>query len=289
MFTQKILIDCLKSMIIKQTFSISGSDNKPMLADLTSDTSNLEAPLILFVHGFKGFKDWGTHNLAAEFFAENGFRFLKFNFSHNGTTPEHPTEFADLGAFSDNTFTKEFYDLDRVISYACSGKDFEAAKNLFLIGHSRGGGISIIQAEKDERIEKLVTWASIADFSSLWKREQVNEWREKGVIYTFNTRTKQNTPLKVNLLYDLEKHRSEYSITKAAQRLTKPWLIIQGDEDENVTPDQAELLKQQNEIAELQLIGGANHVFGAFHPFTDAELPEHMKLVCEKSIDFFKK
>ena len=86
-------------MIIKQTFTIPGSNNKPMLVDLTSDTSRSRAPLILFVHGFKGFKDWGTHNLVAKFFAENGFSFLKFNFSHNGTTPEHPIDFVDLGAF----------------------------------------------------------------------------------------------------------------------------------------------------------------------------------------------
>lgn len=276
-------------MIIKQTFCISGSENKPVLMDLTSRTSKLNAPLILFVHGFKGFKDWGTHNLAAEYFAENGFRFLKFNFSHNGTTPEQPTVFADLGAFSDNTFTKEFYDLDLVITYACSGKDFEAAKTIYLIGHSRGGGTSIIQAEKDNRIQKLVTWASIAEFSSLWKREQIKEWREKGVIYSFNTRTKQNTPLKVDLLYDLEKHHSEYNIKKAAQRLNKSWLIIQGDADINVTPDQAELLKQQNEQAELQIIENADHVFGAFHPFMETELPEQMRLVCEKSLEFFKK
>ncbi len=257
--------------------------------DLTSHTSHLSAPLVIFVHGFKGFKDWGTHNLAAQYFAENGLRFLKFNFSHNGTTPDQPSEFADLGAFSDNTFTKEFYDLDQVISYACSGKDFEAGKMLYLIGHSRGGGLSIIQAEKDSRIKKLITWASIAEFSSLWKREQVKEWREKGVIFTFNTRTKQNTPLKVDLLYDLQKHHMEYNILKAAQKLTKPWLIIHGDADENVQPEKAELLKLQNAQAELRIIDGANHVFGASHPFTETELPEQMMEVCKKSVDFLKK
>jgi uncharacterized protein len=273
-------------MILQQTFIIPGSDNKPILADLTYDNHQPEAPLVIFAHGFKGFKDWGTHNLVAEYFAQRGFRFFKFNFSHNGTTPENPIDFADLGLFSDNTFTKEFYDLDQVISFALSGKEFKPSQNLSLIGHSRGGGICIIQAANDPRVKKLVTWASVADFSSLWKREQLAEWREKGVIYTYNTRTKQNTPLKVNLLYDLEKHHKEYNILDAAARIDKPWLIIHGDEDENVLLTEAQLLQDQNKDAKFMIIPYANHVFGASHPYTKEEMPLQLQLVCEKTVEF---
>ncbi|MDB5014367.1 MAG: alpha/beta fold hydrolase, partial [Daejeonella sp.] len=160
-------------MIIKQAFTIKGSEGKPILMDLTYNNSNKNtSPIVIFVHGFKGFKDWGTHDLVADYFAEQGFRYLKFNFSHNGTTPENPVDFVDLGAFGDNTFTKEFKDLDNVISFALSGDSFPASKTVILIGHSRGGGTSIIQAAKDERVEQLITWAAISDFSSLWQKEQ---------------------------------------------------------------------------------------------------------------------
>ncbi len=166
-------------MIVKQTFTIRGSAGKYILMDITYDINLKDAPLVIFVHGFKGFKDWGAHDLTAEYFAGHGFRFLKFNFSHNGTTPENPVDFADLGAFGDNTFTKEFEDLDRVITFACSGKEFPAVKTLSLIGHSRGGGISIIQAANDDRISKLITWASISDFSSLWKKRRRPDGNKK--------------------------------------------------------------------------------------------------------------
>ena len=273
-------------MILQQTFIITGSEGRPMLADLTYDNDRKDAPLVIFAHGFKGFKDWGTHNLVAEYFAHKGFRYLKFNFSHNGTTPENPIDFADLGLFSDNTFTKEFYDLDRVITFACSGREFKPAHQVSLIGHSRGGGLCIVQAAKDARVSKLITWASIADFSSLWKREQLAEWREKGVIYTYNTRTKQNTPLKVNLLYDLEKHHKEYNILDAAARIQVPWLIIHGDEDENVLLTEAQLLQEQNQDARFMIIPYANHVFGASHPYPKDEMPLQLQLVCEKSVEF---
>ncbi len=273
-------------MIIKQTFTISGAEGKPILIDLTYKTGNERAPMVIFVHGFKGFKDWGSHNMVAEYFAAHGLRYLKFNFSHNGTTPDNPMEFGDLGAFGDNTFTKEFEDLDKVITFTRSGEEFPAPVSLTLIGHSRGGGSVIIQAARDERIDKLITWASIARFNSLWNSEDEDEWRQKGVIYNFNTRTKQYTPLKIDLLHDLEKHAKSYDILAAAERVTKPWLIVHGDEDINVDLAQAKELEERAGRAELFVVTHANHVFGSEHPYTKDDLPLELQLVCEKSIEF---
>lgn len=275
-------------MIIRQSYSIEGSEGKPILMDLHFKTGLEKQPLVIFVHGFKGFKDWGAYNLVAEYFVKHGFRFLKFNFSHNGTSPENPTEFTDLGAFGDNTFSKEFYDLEQVISFAKSGKEFPKAEFINLIGHSRGGGTSIIQAAKDKRINKLITWAAISDFRSLWKQEDENEWRQKGVIFNFNTRTKQYTPLKIDLLNDLEKHAKSYDILRAAQEIKKPWLIIHGDQDVNVSLEEAKKLKVHCPDAELFVIPYANHVFGAAHPYTKEDLTLELQLVCQKSVDFLK-
>src|SRR5215217_1550753 len=131
-------------MIKKETFTLPGAKGRGMLADLTFDDNIRAAPLVIFAHGFKGFKDWGTHNLVARHFAENGFRFLKFNFSHNGTTPEAPTEFTDLTAFSENTFSIELDDLKHVIDFAFSGSALTPVRGVCLIGHSMGGGVSVI-------------------------------------------------------------------------------------------------------------------------------------------------
>lgn len=273
-------------MVIKQTFTLSGANDKPISVDLTYKSGNDTAPIVVFVHGFKGFKDWGTHNMVADYFVAHGLRYLKFNFSHNGTTPESPQDFVDLGAFGDNTFTKEFEDLDKVITFVNSGDEFPAPVSLTLIGHSRGGGICIIQTANDHRVDKLITWASIADFNSLWKAEDVAEWRKKGVIYNFNTRTKQYTPLKIDLLHDLEKHAKSYDILAGAERVGKPWLIIQGDEDINVDLEQAKELQKRSKDAELFVVTHADHVFGSEHPYTKDNLPLALQLVCEKSIEF---
>ena len=276
-------------MIIHQSYTIKGAEGKPILMDHSFKTGQEENPMVIFVHGFKGFKDWGAYKLVAEYFAKQGFRFLKFNFSHNGTTPESPLEFVDMGAFGDNTFSKEFTDLDLVISFAKSGIKFQAPNSLSLIGHSRGGGTSIIQAAKDQRISKLITWAAIANFRSLWKKEDEIEWQKKGVIFNFNSRTKQYTPLKIDLLYDLENNSQSFDILQAAARINKPWLILHSNQDENVLTGEALKLKENSLNAELFIVPYANHVFGASHPFTKEELPLALQLTCEKSVEFLRK
>ena len=192
--------------MIKNDYTIEGAAGKTIRIDLTAP-ENYET-MVVFVHGFKGFKDWGTHNVTAEYFAGHGFAFLKFNFSHNGTGPDSPEEFVDLDAFASNTFTKELFDLEQVITLISSGQAFPAPQSINLIGHSRGGGISIIQTADDKRIRKLVTWASVSRFRSLWMTEQEEKWREEGVVHIENARTKQQMPLKKELLFDLE-HNSE--------------------------------------------------------------------------------
>ncbi len=264
-----------------------GSNARPITADITLPDAEWK-DLILFVHGFKGFKDWGAHNLVAKTFARAGIAYLKFNFSHNGTNPDDPSDITDMETFGENTFSKEFEDLDRVIGFALSEQFFASPGRLSLIGHSRAGGTCVVQAAKDDRISKLVTWAGVNDFAGIWKKEQEAEWREKGVIYNFNARTKQYTPLKLSLLEDLEQHREEYDILAAAERVKQPWLIIHGTEDINVSPDTARKFHELQPDSELQFIEGTDHVFGASHPWTRDELPTPLAEVCNKTIEFLK-
>ncbi|MGV3507961.1 MAG: alpha/beta hydrolase, partial [Sphingobacteriaceae bacterium] len=147
-----------------KNYTISGASNKPIAIDLILSHTKEVSPLVIFVHGFKGFKDWGTHQLVGEYFARQGFHFLKFNFSHSGISAGSCDEFDDLEAFATNTFSKEIFDLNQVITFSLSGEEFTKPLNIYLIGHSLGGAISIIQASEDRAINKLATWASISSF-----------------------------------------------------------------------------------------------------------------------------
>lgn len=275
-------------MIRQKNFSLTGSNNKLITGDITFDDANATLPLVIFVHGFKGFKDWGAHNSVARYFAQNGFRYLKFNFSHNGVSQENLHDVTDMESFASDTVSKELYDLDEVIRFACNKENFSGVSKVGLLGHSRGGGLSIIQASNDPRIEKLITWGSVSDFRSLWKPEQVEQWRKDGRIYVENARTKEKMPLNLTLLEDLEQNQDIFNIEEAAKRLNIPWLIVHGDQDINVAISVAKKLNELQLNARLNIIEGADHVFGAKHPFEGHVLPKQLLAACEASINFLK-
>ncbi len=251
--------------------------------------------IVVFAHGFKGFKDWGHWNLIAKAFAKAGFLFIKFNFSHNGTTLERPTEFEDLEAFGQNNFTKELQDLDAVLDWLHSGNTGLSATMLpldrvVLIGHSRGGAISIIKAAQDERVAALVTWASVSSLAYAWQDpELVQRWKNEGAYHVENSRTNQQMPLYYQIYEDYQANPDLFDVKKAASGLQKPWLILHGTADPAVPVAAAKKLKEYNDRATLHLIEGADHVFAGKHPFEGRELPAPSKELVEESINFLER
>lgn len=272
-------------MIKREEFILSGSADQRINGDLTYDDQHKNQPTVLFVHGFKGFKDWGAHHLVAKEFAERGFRFIKFNLSHNGVTTENPKDVTDMNTFAANTVSMERKDLDTVVNYISHTYPMS---DICLIGHSRGGGLVILQAANDPRISQLVTWSAISEFNSLWKPEQEEEWEKTGRIYVENARTKEKMPLDVTLLKDYRSHEEEFNIIRAANRVHIPWLILHGDQDVNVGFNIAQSLAQAKPEARLQKIENANHVYGASHPFNAEQLPAQLQDVCDKTLSFLK-
>lgn len=265
---------------------IEGVQGKPISLDLTFDPKQEQRGLIIFVHGFKGFKDWGTHSLLARYFAAHAFSFLKFNFSHNGTSPEKPLEFTDLEAFGNNTFSMELEELEKVIDYSLSGKDFPKPAYITLFGHSKGGGISILETAKNQKVNQLITFASTADFSQLWRKEEEEQWLENGVRYVPNARTHQEMPQYKVILEDFEQNEKALNILKQAEKIVQPWLIVHGTKDPAVSFQKAKLLKEANPNAHLFSVEGADHVFGGRHPYDSDELPSDLKKVADRCLSF---
>jgi predicted alpha/beta-hydrolase family hydrolase len=59
---------------------LQSKHQRQFLADVYFQPNQQKKSVIVFAHGFKGFKDWGAFNLAAQHFAAHNFVFVKFNF-----------------------------------------------------------------------------------------------------------------------------------------------------------------------------------------------------------------
>lgn len=280
-------------MIITKNIIIQGKHDKPILVDSFYVSNKIPKPILIFSHGYKGFKDWGAWNIMAKTFADAGFCFIKFNFSHNGGTVEQPIDFPDLEAFGNNNYTKELDDLETVINWVSKNPTLTTeanTNNITLLGHSRGGGIVSIKAEEDSRINNIISLAGVSDFKARFPSGQLlKQWKEQGVMFVENGRTKQQMPHYFQYFEDFERNEKRLTIQRAVSSLKIPHLIIHGNDDTSVSVEEAKALHKWNPNSILKIIKGANHVFGTSHPWKKDTLTEELLSAVNICVTFFKK
>jgi len=279
-------------MIKKKTAWIPAAAGRQLALDISFPSGRApEAgwPLLIFAHGFKGFKDWGHWNALAEAFAQAGYAFLKFNFSHNGLGP-NLIDFEDLDAFGQNNYSKECFDFEAVLDFV-QKSDWPIQKTApVLIGHSRGGPIAALTALK-RGAKALISWASVHELDYAWQDEAfLAHWKKEGRQFIRNGRTKQNMPLDYQLYEDFKAHEEAFRLGPKLADLSCPHLIVHGSQDPAVSLTSAHYLDEHSPKAELQIIEGADHVFGGRHPFAaGAELPPHSQKLLQLCLDFLAK
>ena len=269
---------------------IRSKSGKPILLDVFFVKDSTHKPIVVFAHGFKGFKDWGHFNYIGEKFAKEGFVFLKFNFSHNGTTPEDPLNFTDLEAFGQNNFLIELDDLKSVLDHVTNSEALRSevdANRLYLIGHSGGGGIAILKAGEDSRVKKLVTWASVSSFLGRHKQKTIETWQKEGVVYAVNGRTKQRMPMYYQFYETILQNKERLNINHAVKRLEIPFLIVHGTNDEAVPFHDSVELRMTAKFGNHLVIEDADHTFGIKHPFNGI-LTKDAEQVIKETIQFLK-
>jgi len=253
--------------------------------------SKKKNPVLIFCHGLKGFKDWGCFPYMLESISEEDIFTVSFNFSYNGTglSGKEEQEFTRLDLFAKNTFSRELDDLEIIIDHLYLNKkyyNFDLSK-LYLMGHSRGGGIAIIKAAENKKIKKLITLASVAYFDRYTDRLK-KQWKENGYYETENTRTKQMMRFNYSLLEDLEQNPKRLDIIKAIKKVKVPTLIIHGAKDISVDYSEAQKLynASNKDNTRLEIYENTNHTFGSEHPFKGTSTI--LENVINSIIDFIK-
>lgn len=272
---------------------VKGFGGRPMATDIFYLPGE-RRPVVIYLHGFNGFKDWGNFDLIASQFAAAGFAFIKFNSSHNGTSVAHPESFDDLEAYSRNNYSIELSDLETMVDWATSPQNPHRENidpgEVYLLGHSRGGGIAILESARDRRVKKLATWASVSECKTpwgSWSQERIREWEKTGTAYILNSRTNQQMPLGYQLFTDYQQHAQRLDIGAAMASLDIPVLICHGLTDQAVPVEKAHQLHKYSRHAELFLVE-SDHVFGRKHPWPSDQLPPAMRAVVTRTIQFYK-
>lgn len=260
-----------------------GAANKESLYELRQHEKSAE--LIVFIHGFMGFMDWGAWHLVADYFYAHNYDFCRFNLSHNGTSTEAPTDFVDLEAFGANTYSKELQDIQALLHHV--EREHRTYEQIHLVGHSRGGGMAILAAKNWNCLSELgqvCTWAAICDIDRRFpSSEELALWKEKGLRFVKNGRTNQELPQYFQLYEDYLENCSQLDILSAANTLKERLHIFHGDLDESVPLSEAFELGNAAQV-EVITIKGADHVFGAKHPWNAETLPPLLQELCIQTL-----
>lgn len=273
---------------MKYNFLIDTMSGNKIELDVYSGDKSIPKPVVVFVHGFKGFKDWGFFPSAAGFFEEQGYHSIVFNFSHNGITSGNDI-FNELEKFEKNTLSLEVDELKEISLRVISNEFCNFNGELFIIGHSRGGAVTLLASPEIKNLSALSVWASIS-YVDRYTDRQKKEWKQKGCLSFLNTRTGQEMKLDYSFLEDILINKNDkLSVESRVRMLDLPILTIHGEIDLTVPVKDAGNIYSycKNPSSEFFIVPKAGHTFNMVHP--PGDITEQFNEVLNKTESFFRK
>jgi pimeloyl-ACP methyl ester carboxylesterase len=260
-------------------FTIESAEGLPI-------RGNIEVPeraraLVIIVHGFKGFKDWGFFPWLSERLTQHRLAACRFNMSRSGVG-ENADTFDRLDLFEHDTYSTQIADVQRVVQH-CRGVSQIAELPIFLLGHSRGGGVALLAASRIERLAGVITWSSIAR-ANRWDAAAREQWRSAGFREEANLRTRQIMRMSTRILDDYDANFAQLDIVDAASKLNVPLLVIHGNRDESVPVAESHELVAKVTDHSLAIIENAGHTYNAIHPLI--HVPRALSMAAEISAHF---
>ena len=215
--------------------------------------------LVVIAHGLTGEKDRPLSIGLAERLQARGWPSVRLSYSGNGKSE---------GKFTDSTITKEVDDLHSLLDQV-KGTD-----KIVYIGHSMGGAVGALATAKDDRINVLVSLAGMVNTKKFCEAEFGDVVPDQGCMWE-----DEEFPLSQEFVTDL--HLIENTLM-AARDVRSPWLIIHGDKDDVVLPqDSKDLFLTLRGKKKHLVLEGADHSFEGFYDQLieeiDAWLTLHVK------------
>jgi pimeloyl-ACP methyl ester carboxylesterase len=251
-------------------FQIPGSGGAPIRGDVRVPAGSARVPVVVGIHGFKGFRRWGFWPQIAASLTDAGYAFVGFDMSHNGVGAKG-LEFDEPDLFEKDTWRRQEDDLAAVLASLRGGRlpapERIDATRVALLGHSRGGGLAVVRAAQDPQIRAVVALAPIATVLR-FDEETMARGRRNGFIPILNTRTGQTLRFGADAIAEIDARIDLHDIAATyASKLAAPLLVVHGDADTSVPADEGRALAAAAPRGTFVGIPGADHVLGCRHPW----------------------
>lgn len=227
--------------------------------------------VMLVVHGFKGYKEYGMFPWLASRFAAAGHVVHRVNLSHSGMDHGH-------GAFDDEVFVQDTWnrgveDLLILLEAIDRGRLAGQGRGAVLFGHSRGGATCLLAAGRHGREEAfgpVTGLISLSSPASLNRMPQTDAATllEQGTLATPSSRTGQTLHIGAGWLQEQRDDPAGHDLLRQVESIRCPVGLIHGADDPTVPPSDAVTIAQANPgKVRVHVVGDGDHVFNTPNPF----------------------
>lgn len=259
--------------IAERTITIPNDSGRDLHATITRRANERQTDLVLLLHGFKGFRNWGFFPTTAQHLANAAFVAVRMDFSGNGMNGG-ADRVVDLDAFARNTISAEVKDTHTMIGHLHGMADQLGWNGrLHIVGHSRGGGVAhvvgreLVETEPSGvTLSRCVVWNSVGTWQR-WTPRQRAVWQETGFMEMENARTGQKLRMDVSYAEDIERASDRLDLAHASTVIGDRMLYIHADQDITVPLKEVEALRSRSGTsAPLHVVPNTTHTFGMTHP-----------------------
>lgn len=231
---------------------------------------NKKHPAAIILHGFTGYKEEAHLASLARDLAQQGYVAIRFDASGSGD--------------SDGTFEKDYLisnyleDIKSIYDYLLN-LDFIDKNKIIILGHSLGGGLSIIFSSLTPEIKMCVAISPVSTLiESSWIKGIKIEWEKTGWFDKEYSKTGAQIKIPYSFVEDCKKFNSINSVAE----VHCPIAVVIGLIDDTVTPeDSRRIFEAANNPKELIEIEGVGHDYKKY--------PELVDVVNGKILAFLKK
>ena len=251
-------------------FEIAGAEGETIRGNvhLPADDSSGKLPVVLVMHGFKGYKDYGFFPYLTQSLADAGLVAIRFNFSHSGIDDDYST-FGRPDLFERDSWGRQLFDVQVIIGAmgALPHADRMDVARLAILGHSRGGVVALLTGGRDKRVGAVVSLS--APSSADMPEDQMRIIREEGFLASPSSRTGQELRIGRAWVVDLDAHAKKRDVIRAVGHMTAALMIVHGTEDDSVPVFCADVIAgAYHGEAQKLILDGAGHTFNCTNPMS---------------------
>jgi uncharacterized protein len=243
------------------------SDGETIRIDVRYKEDTNFAPIVVFSHGFKAYRNWGFIPYICRQLTKAGAIAVNFDFALNGVSSDIEPVYYNSKEFEKNTISHEVHDLNNVIDYVKKLPEVTSRMNgeIHLVGHSRGGMISLLTANKKntemDQIHSITLLNSIAKLDR-YSEHQKTIWKKEGKYSFTIAKTDQKLGIGYKYIDEIMRAFPTPRLHAILQAIDYPVTIVHAEEDLTVKIEESELLNELIPNSNLLRIPKTGHDFG---------------------------